>query len=171
MGNSAMQIAKTIGRVVAVFIVVVWLALDDLFFLIVKPLVTWLSRLAPFRRIGAVVASLPPYGVLALLAIPFVLVEPFKVLALYLIATGLVIRGLLLLIASYFVSILTLDSLYQAGHGQLMKIGWFARLIGWIVELRDWALGWVRSTVAWKWAAARLATMRNWARSLIGPAR
>lgn len=167
MGNSTTQVLKVIGRVIAVLVVVVWLALDDLFFLVVKPLVTSLSRLALFQRIGAGVARLPPYGVLVLLAIPFVVVEPFKVLALYWIATGLVIRGVLLLIAAYFVSILTLDSLYQAGHGQLMKIGWFARLIKWIVELRDWALGWVRSTPAWKWAAARAASVRDWARSLV----
>ncbi len=161
------QVLKVGGRVVAVLVVVVWLALDDLFFLIVRPLVAWLSRLAPFKRLGAIIARLPPYGVLVLLAIPFVVVEPFKVLALYLIATGVVIRGVLLLIAAYFVSILTLDSLYQAGHGQLMKIGWFARLIKWIVELRDWALGWVRTTAAWKWAAARAASVRVWARSLV----
>jgi hypothetical protein len=166
-----MQAWRVTGRVIAVLIVVVWLALDVLFFIFVRPIVEALSRLALFKRIGAVIGRLPPYGVLVLLAIPFVLVEPLKVVALYWIATGLVIRGVLLLIASYFVSILTLDSLYKAGEGQLMKIGWFARLVRWIVELRDWALGWVRSTAAWQWAAARIASIRAWARTLVRPVR
>ena len=162
-----MQALRIAGREIAVLIVVVWLALDDLFFIFVRPIVEALSRLALFQRLGALIRRLPPYAVLVLLAIPFVVVEPLKVLALYLIATGVVIRGVLLLIAAYFVSILTLDSIYKAGETQLMKIGWFAKLIGWIVELRDWALGWVRSTAAWKWVAERVASVRTWARSLL----
>jgi len=52
-----------------------------------------------------------------------------------------------------------------------MKIGWFARLMGWVVGLRDWAFGWVKATVAWR-AAARIArSTRDWFRSLVNSAR
>jgi len=103
--------------------------------------------------------------------VPFVLIEPLKIVALYWIATGLFIRGVLLLIVSYILSIFTLDRIYHAGHDQLMKIGWFARLMGWVTGLRDWAFGWVKRTAAWQ-AAARLArSVRDWFRSLVNSAR
>ncbi|MEP7241674.1 MAG: hypothetical protein ABI697_12380 [Devosia sp.] len=162
-----MVFLRAIGRVVATIVVLVWAALDELIFPFVRPLIGWLGRLRLFEQIGALIARLPPYAVLVVLLVPFVLVEPLKVLALYWIATGLFVRGIVLLVVSYLLSIFTLDRIYHVGRGQLMKIAWFARLMGWIGGLRDRALTWIKSTPAWQ-SATRLARgVRDWFRTLV----
>jgi hypothetical protein len=166
-----MSLVRLVARVIATVIVLFWTALDILIFQPLRPLIAWLSRLKFFETIGALIGRTPPYGVLVLLAVPFVLIEPLKIVALYWIATGLVIRGAILMVFSYVLSILTLDRIYHAGRGPLMRIGWFARLMAWIVGLRDMALGGVKATAAWKWASARARSVRQWARSFVGSTR
>ena len=48
----------------------------------------WLGRLPVLRRLEAAVAHLPPWGALAVFAVPGVALLPIKVLALYLFAHG-----------------------------------------------------------------------------------
>jgi len=165
--NPAVQVLRIVARAVATVIVVVWAIFDELLFPLFRPLLRWLSRLRFFETIGSLIERTPPYGVLVLLAVPFVLIEPLKVVALVWIATGLIVRGVLLLVFSYVLSIFTLDRIYHTGHAQLMKIGWFARLMGWVMGLRDWAFGWVRATAAWRWAAGIGTGVRAWFRRLI----
>ncbi len=169
--NPALAALRVAGRAVATVVVVVWTALDELLFPLVRPLVGWLSGLRLFEALGALIGRLPPYVVLALLAVPFVLIEPLKVLALYWIATGWFIRGIGLLIVSYLLSILTLDRIYHAGHAPLMRIAWFARLMGWLTRLRDRALSLVKATAAWRWSAGLARSVRAWFRGLLQSAR
>jgi hypothetical protein len=171
MGNPLTAVLRLIWRAIATAIIVVWLAFEVLFFPLVRPIIRWLSHLALFETLGSLIGRLPPYAVLALLAIPFVLVEPLKAIGLYWMATGLVFRGLALFIFSHVMSLLTLDRIYHAGHGPLMRIAWFARLMDWLVRLRDRAFGAVRATPAWRWSAGVAGAVRAWARSLVVSAR
>lgn len=164
-------VLRVIGRAVATVLVVVWAILDELLFPLFRPLIAALSRLRIFETLAVLIARTPPYGVLVLLAVPFVVIEPLKVVALYWIATGWFVRGVLLLIGSYVLSIFTVDRIYHTGRGQLMKIGWFARLMTWIGGLRDRAYAWVRTTAAWQWAARMAAEIRGWVRGLFQTAR
>jgi len=170
MGNPLTAVMRLIGRAIATVIVVVWLVFEVLLLPLVRPVVHWLGRLALFEKLGALIGSLPPYAVLVLLAIPFVLVEPLKAIGLYWMATGLVVRGLALFVFAHLVSLLTLDRIYHAGHTQLMQIGWFARLMTWLISLRDRAFAMARSTPAWRWSAKTVAKLRTWVRTLIEPA-
>jgi hypothetical protein len=155
-----------IGRIIALVIVILWTILDELLFPLFRPLVAWLSRLRIFEAIGALIARSPPYLVLLMLAIPFVALEPLKIFALYWTAIGHIVQGTALLVFAHVLSIFTLDRIYHTGKVQLMQIGWFARLMGWIVGLRNWAFGWVKSTPAWQAAARMVIGVRNWFRTL-----
>ena len=131
----------------------------DLFFGFWVPL----ARAVPvWMTLGALGALL-----IAMLAVPFVLIEPLKVFALYWIAVGHIVQGTILLVFSHALSILTLERLYRTGEGQLAKIGWFARLMRWLVGLRDWAFGWVKQTAAWQSAARLASEIRGWFRNLV----
>lgn len=169
--NPAMILLRVVGRALATIVVVVWALFDDLLFPLVRPLIRWLSSLSLFEALGAAIARLPPYAVLVLLAVPFVLIEPLKLVALYWIATGLFVRGVALLVISYLLSIFTLDRIYHAGHVPLMRIGWFARLMRWIVRLRDHAFAIAKSTAAWRWAAETTSAVRTWFRTVLQSAR
>ena len=165
--NPAMQVLRAIGRAIAIVIVVLWAILDTLLFPLLRPLVDWLASLRLFETIGALIGRTPPYLVLLMLAVPFVVLEPLKVFALYWFALGHLVQGGILLVVAHGLSILTLDRIYHAGKGQLDKIGWFKRLMGWVVGLRDWAFGWVKQTAAWQAAARMLADIRVRVRNLV----
>lgn len=171
MDNPLMAALRLVGRATATVIVVIWLAFELVLWPLVRPVVDALARLALFEKLGALTGRLPPYGVLVLLAIPFVLVEPLKAVGLVWMATGLFWRGLGLFIFAHLLSLLTLDRIYHAGRTQLLQIGWFARLMGWIVGLRDVAFGWVKATAAWRWASARIDAARRWVRNAARSAR
>ncbi|GGF12464.1 hypothetical protein GCM10011321_00670 [Youhaiella tibetensis] len=162
---------RALARFVVAVVVIVYMALDELLFPLFRPFIGWLSGLRIFELVGAIIARLPPYVVLVLLAVPFVIIEPAKVFALYWGATGHVVEGTVLLVAAEILSIFTCDRIYHTGHGQLMKIGWFRRLMEWLVGLRDKALGWVRSTGLWQAAAKHVRAARAWLRGVIASLR
>jgi hypothetical protein len=138
-------------------LLVVYDALDALFGPLVRPLIRALAALRLFRRIAAAIAALPPYGALALLAVPFAVIEPFKLAALYWMAQGRLAVGLIALAGAHLASILICERIFRAARPTLLRLGWFARAYAFVTALRDRALAWVRATAAWR-AGAALAT-------------
>ena len=163
--------ARAVGRFLVGIVVVGYSILDTVLFPLFRPLIRWLSGLRLFEAIGALIVRLPPYVVLLILAVPFIVLEPLKVFALYWFALGHLIQGGILLIVAHGGSILTLERLYHAGEPQLMKIGWFARIMRWLGGLRDRALEIARSTAIWQWSAKVAADFRAWFRGLLQSAR
>lgn len=164
-------VLRGIGRAAVTIVVVAYTILDELVFPLLRPLIDWLGHLRLFERLGALIGRLPPYVVLVLFAVPFVFIEPVKVFALYWGAVGHPIQGLVILSFAQVASILVCERIYHAGKGQLLRIGWFARLMGWLVRLRDRALGWVKSTAAFQAAVAMVRSIRAWFRGVIAALR
>lgn len=165
--SSGYRALRAVGRFVVGIFVVGYAILDTVLFPLFRPLIGYLSGLRLFEAIGALILKLPPYVVLLILAVPFVVLEPLKVFALYWFALGHLIQGGVLLVVAHTLSILTLERLYQAGKPQLMKIGWFARVMGWLGALRDRALAIARATAAWQWSARVATDVRAWFRGLV----
>jgi len=59
-------------------------------------------------------------------------------------------------VLAHLASLLIVDRIYHAAHAPLMRIGWFARLMKWLFDLRQLVMGWVRETPVWQ-SANRLA--------------
>lgn len=151
---------ETLRRIVSVPLAVLVLAydaLDAVFGPLVRPVIAWAAGLRLFQRLGAWIGALPPYGALALLAVPFAVIEPFKFVALYWLAEGHVKLGVTALIAAHLLSLLVCERIFHAGKARMLEIGWFATGYGFVVAVRERALAWVRSTAAWR-AAASVAT-------------
>jgi len=166
--NPVLRAFRVLARFVVTIGVVIYTLLDELLFPLVRPLLGWLGDLQLFQRLGVFIAGLPPYVVLVCLAVPFIVIEPVKVFAVYWTAIGHFLAGPVLLLFAHLVSLVTLERIYHVGHGQLMQIGWFARLMGWLLGLRDKGLGWAKSTTAWKSAAATIRSVREWLRQIFG---
>lgn len=165
--NPLQQALRHVGRFVVGIFVVGYSILDQLLFPLFRPLIGWLSGLKLFELIGAGLQKLPPYVMLLVLAVPFFLLEPLKLFALYWIAVGHIYQGAALTILAHVLSILTLERLYHAGKPQLMQIGWFARLMAWLGGIRDTALRIAKSTAVWKWSAEIALAVRAWLRSVL----
>ena len=165
-----LRMLRPIAAFIAGIFVVAYALLDAVVFPLFRPLVRYLSGLRLFAAIGALVGRLPPYLVLIILAVPFVVIEPLKVVALWWVAVGHPVSGLILLAVAEVLSLLVVERLYQAGRGQLLKIRWLAPLLLWSEWLVDLVLGWIKATAAWKWAAGITSSVRLWFRGLFAQA-
>jgi hypothetical protein len=128
-------VGKALKPVVVVFAALYFL-IDALFFALIQPFGTWLSKFRIFARVGSWVRSLGPYSTLALFVIPFVVLEPIKPVGLYLIAVGKVIDGTLLIGVGEVVKITIVERLFQVGYDKLMTIPAFARCYEFVISLR-----------------------------------
>jgi hypothetical protein len=130
-------------------IVVLYVALDGIVTPVVRPLLGWVARLRFVLRLQDIVAALPPYAILVLLAVPFAFAEPAKIYALYLMTEGNFATGLVTIAMAYLVSLLVVERIYHAGRAKLKTIPWFAKLIDWLTGIRDPLLAWARATRIW----------------------
>jgi hypothetical protein len=120
----------------------------------VQPLVRafgWLARWRPIAMLEAALARLPPYGALAAFALPAALLVPFKLLAVYLLASHAPLSAALVFVAAKIVGTGLVGRIYMITQPQLMRIGWFARAYAVFMPWKDAAFAYVRSSWAWRW--------------------
>lgn len=165
-GDDRDSFARRLLRLPLVVAVALYFFLDDVVLAAVRPVVAWLAGLRLFERLSAFIHGLGPYPSLLLFAVPFLALQPPKLIALWLIATGRFQVGFALLIASYLVSVVLVERLFHVTRDKLLTIAWFARLYHLVVRLRDWSFAIVRATAAWQAAAALAARIREWAGEL-----
>ncbi|MDC9825430.1 hypothetical protein PRN20_16995 [Devosia sp. ZB163] len=165
------RVIRAIGRAVVTVAVVIYTLLDDLLFPLFRPLINRLSALRLFQRLGEWIGRLPPYAALVALGVPFVVIEPMKVLAIWWAGTGHVITGTVGLLLAHALSLLVVERIFHAGYQPLMRIDWFAQLLGWLFGLRDRAIGWAKSTTTWQVAVRWVRGAREWVRGVIASIR
>ncbi len=154
-------------------IVVLYLILDAIVTPLFRPLLRWVAGLRFVIRFQDIVAALPPYGILTLLAVPFAFAEPAKIYALVLMGEGHFMTGLATMAGAYLVSLVIVERIYHTGAVKLKTIFWFAALMAWLGGIRDRLLAWARATRIWAAAieikrAARTLIGKLWLRLRIG---
>lgn len=162
---------RAIGRAVVTVAVVIYTLLDELLFPLFRPLIAWLSALRLFQRLGEWLGRLPPYAAVVALGVPFVVIEPMKVVAIWWAGTGHVITGTVGLLCAHALSLLVVERIFHAVYQPLMRIEWLAKLLGWMFALRDRAIGWAKSTAAWRAAAGWVRGVREWLRGVLASLR
>ncbi|WP_034996311.1 hypothetical protein [Beijerinckia mobilis] len=143
-------------------VVFIYLVLDAILAPLFQPIVRWFAELALIQRLERLIADLSPYTILILLAIPFVIAEPAKLYALYLIGAGHMVLGVATLIGAYLISLLVVDRIYQAGAFKLRLIEWFDHLMSWLTHYRDKLVRFVHSTAIWQAAMRLKRDMKEW---------
>ena len=125
---------------------------------------TWLGRIPVMRRIEAVVARLSPPAALAVLLLPTLGLVPVKLLALWLIAQGAALAGLVVIVVAKVIGTAVLAWLFSLTQPALMRMPWFAagyrRWYGW----KEALLAWVRASWAWRTGRAVKLRVRRWVR-------
>jgi hypothetical protein len=101
----------------------------------------WAVGLLPWREfkdtVVRLVQRLPPYGALPLFLIPFVVIEPLKIIAIEQIAHGHLMRGVLAFVMLKFVGVGLIAFIFDLTRDTLLTIGWFATFHGWVLKWRD----------------------------------
>ena len=146
---------------VANVVVAVFVLADEIARPLYRPAYEALVRLRAIQRLEAWVSRLPPYGALLALAVPFVGVEPLKVLGVYWLGTGHLAAGLATLVFAYLAGFVLVERTYQAGRERLLTIRWFAACIRFVSGVRDRVTAVARGTRAYAFAASVAASARD----------
>lgn len=141
------------------------IVLDELVRPLYRPLLAWLGAFRLVARLEAAIGRLPPYGVLAMLAVPFAVAEPLKLFSLLLLARGAWLSGIVTMALGHLTSFVLVERVYQAGRAQLLTIPWFARCMEWLDRIRQVVVERVKQTGAWRRAWALARAVRERARS------
>jgi hypothetical protein len=88
------------------------------------------------------IQQLGPYQSLALLLVPTALVEPLKVVALFVAGKGHWLTGTGMIVGAYSVSLLIVHRLFKAVRPKMMMLSWFDKLWTRFSEIRDRVRTW-----------------------------
>lgn len=91
------------------------------------------------RALEQAILRAPPYVALALFVIPGLLVLPFKLGGLWLIAHGHIFWGGFVFLMAKFATVGVAAFLFELTRDKLMTLSWFARLYVIVMCWRDWA--------------------------------
>lgn len=129
-----------------------------------EPLQAAVARAARALRLDRLehrIARLPPYVALVVTFAPVLLAVPVKLLAVWLIARGQALLGLLLIVGVKLVGTAVLARLYALTQPTLMQLAWFARLHARWMAWKTALLTWARALPAWQAAQALVARLRR----------
>jgi hypothetical protein len=101
------------------------------------------------RSLRRFIENLGPYQSLLVLAVPLTIVEPLKLVALFVLGEGHFVAGVLFMICAYAGSLFVTERLFTIVKPKLLTLRWFAKAWGWFVAIRDTLTRWVRR----KWTA------------------
>lgn len=111
-----------------VFLAAIFVLLEDWLWDDLLRLMAALGRLPVLRQIETLIIGLPPYLALTVFAVPSLLLFPVKLAALWLLAHGQQMLGLLLVIGAKVLGTALVARIYSLTHPKLLSIGWFAWL-------------------------------------------
>ena len=117
----------------------------------------WFAASFPMRRVCAWIRALPPYPTLALFSVPVILLEPVKMVAAYMAATGQVLWAAATFVVGEILKLVLIERLFELTKTTLMKVPAFA----WAFNRYSRARTWVRETVAWKVVRALSLSLRD----------
>ena len=132
-----------------------------------EPLAALMERIGRWRgfaRIERAVRRLPPYGALAVFAVPWLLLLPVKLGALALIGQGRPALGMTLIVAAKVFGTAVLARLFALTKPALLRLGWFASAYARWSRWKAALLVWVRASWGWRWGQrAKRSVRRQWA--------
>ena len=131
-----------------------------------------LSRLRPVARAERRIAALPPVAALVVYALPWLLLLPLKVLALWLIGDGQALLGCAVVIGAKLLGTAVVARLFRLTKPALLRLHWFAAVYVRWCAWKSAMLQRLRDSDLWHHAAAiRRSLERHWGhwRAWIGP--
>jgi hypothetical protein len=97
------------------------------------------------RYIRRNIQRLSPYASLCLLAVPLMLAEPLKMVAVFIFGSGHWLAGLIVMLFAYLVSVLLVERLFKIVKPKLLTLSWFVMSWKKFVAARRTALRWLKS--------------------------
>ncbi|HXP95130.1 MAG TPA: hypothetical protein VN809_00360 [Telmatospirillum sp.] len=109
-----------------------------------------LGRWAPVARVEASIRRLPPYLAILLFVVPWMIILPVKLAALWLLATGHAVSGVLLFAGGEVFGVGFLARIYVLCRPALATLSWFLRVEGWMKAASAWAHDHLNRIALWR---------------------
>ncbi|HSB09215.1 MAG TPA: hypothetical protein VLM38_06860 [Blastocatellia bacterium] len=129
--NQSPSIRRRLKRIVAaplVLLAAIIILFEDWLWDDLARFAAAIGRLPIFRQIETFIAGLPPYAALAFFLVPSTLLIPVKLMALYFVAHGHAMAGLLTVAVAKVAGTALLARLFTLTRPKLLSIAWFAWL-------------------------------------------
>ena len=150
--HRAHRLADIVLLPLAIFV----LLLEDVVWAGAMAVLRAVNAWTPVRRLRAWLATLSGYAALPLFMVPEILGKVGEIWAVALLVRGHVVSSVAVYVLVRLVATLVAVFIYQACEPALLRIGWFARMVGWVHMARAWAVGLIRPALA----RIRLVRMR-----------
>jgi hypothetical protein len=137
---------KHIWKPVAYLLAAIYFLVDAILLPVAGLISRWMARHWVFDGLRSCVVSLRPYPTLLLFAVPVVVLEPIKPVALYLAGTGHIAVGVSIFAAGELVKLVFVERLFSVSRDKLLSIPAFA----WSYGKYRQAAEWVMSLEAWR---------------------
>ncbi len=120
------------------------LVLEDVVWAGIAALLHQLRRAPPVAALSCALGRLPGPVALPLFLIPEVVGKLGELWSLALLAQGRPVAAVEAYVGVRLVSLVVAVFIYRSCEPALMRIAWFARAVGWVHAVRDWAMALVR---------------------------
>ena len=157
-----MNLLKRILRALAFGVLAIVLLFEEWGWEPLARLFARLARLPLWARLEAFIARLPRWGALLVFVVPWALLLPVKLLALFLFAHAQKTLGITLLLGAKVLGTAIVARLFQLTQPALMKFEFFAK---WYPRWKVWKdalMAQIRASEPWQWAIRIKASAKAW---------
>lgn len=152
--------SRSLSSLITVPLAVLLMLFEEYLWGWLRRLMARLAQLALIARIEARIVALPPKGAALVFLLPFLLILPVKLAAVWSIATGHFLFGLVVLILAKLAATALFARLYTLCRPALMTFGWFVWVHDTVLRAKNWAHAKLESWPAWQQAKAAIAQVR-----------
>lgn len=111
---------------------------DEILRPIYRPIVRAILDHPFFAFLERQVAVLPRWAILIVFAVPFLVAEPLKLVAVILFAKGRALLGVVVFVGAQLLTFILVERIFHAGRAKLMTYRLFAWTVDRATEVRDW---------------------------------
>jgi hypothetical protein len=152
-----------------VYLAAILLLLEDWLWDLGMRLMNRLAAWPPLHRLEAWICGLGPRAALVLFVLPATLLFPVKLLALWAMANGYPLTGVIVILLAKLGGAAAVARLYLLTRPVLLTIVWFAALLAWFLALKEHWIERLRATAAWQRVAALAKALRHWRQHAVPP--
>lgn len=149
-----------------------WIFLEEWVWDSVLAFMRWLGKLPPIHWLETQVSKLPPYAALIVFLVPAVVLFPFKLAALWLMAHGHKMYGVAVFIIAKIIGTAFLARIFSLTKPALMTIGWFNKAYTAIDAWKQRLYAYVRALPTYQrikaWAREIKESVKAWWRARRG---
>ncbi|MDD5228508.1 MAG: hypothetical protein PHD53_06870 [Methylococcales bacterium] len=110
----------------------------------------WISRVLHLEMFDVWLSNASPKQALLTFFIPLIIVTPFNILAVFLLAHGAILQGILLEIGVKLFGTLLIARIFRLVKTALLTFGWFAKIYNTISDVLHWAHDVIQHTAIYR---------------------